>query len=210
MARQPKKRPIPTRRAGRLIAAARAGSDGAMGQLLNAYRPFLLAIATEEFDSDLKAKAGPSDVVQETFVDAQRGFHNFKSHTEAELRGWLYAILMNNLADLRKRYLKTAKRQVRRERPIAVTESKEFLKELMARDGQSPSSVAISREERARIERALEQLSPAYRQVIIMRNQERRSFADIGALIDRSPDAVRMLWKRALLRLRRDLGERNG
>ena len=34
-----------------------------------------------------------------------------------ELRIWLQTILMNNLADLRKRFLRAQKRQVRRERP---------------------------------------------------------------------------------------------
>lgn len=84
-----------SRRVEPLIAAARDGSDKALGQLLNAYRPFLLSVATEEFDSQLKAKAGPSDVVQDTFVEAQRDFASLKSDTAEELRIWLHTLLMN-------------------------------------------------------------------------------------------------------------------
>jgi RNA polymerase sigma-70 factor (ECF subfamily) len=192
-----------------LLSAARGGDAGALGQLLNAYRPFLLAMATAQFDSDLKAKAGPSDVVQETFVDAQRDFPNFKSGTEAQFRIWLYTLLMNNLADLRKRYLRTAKRQVRRERPLNASDSKRLLHSLADADGRSPSNAAISREEHARINAALERLTPAYRQIIILRSKERRSFAHIAALIGKSPDAARMLWQRAIARLRRELGGRD-
>jgi RNA polymerase sigma-70 factor, ECF subfamily len=103
-----------SKRIAPLLREARVGSADALGQLLAAYRPFLLAIAIDEFNSHLKAKAGPSDVVQETFIDAQRDFAKFTSDTASHFRIWLHAILMNNLADLRKRYLKAASRQVRR------------------------------------------------------------------------------------------------
>ncbi|MEX0676019.1 MAG: sigma-70 family RNA polymerase sigma factor [Pirellulales bacterium] len=208
MARARRKPAPASRRVEPLIAAARDGSRVALGQLLNAYRPFLLSVAAEEFDSDLKAKAGPSDIVQETFAEAQRDFASFKSNTAEELRIWLHTLLMNNLADLRKRYLKTAKRQVRRERPLATADSKEFLRELIARDQHSPSKTAISREEQAKIEAALGRLPPAFREIIVLRSQERRPFAEIGQLIGKSPAAARMFWKRVILRLKRDLGEK--
>ena len=95
MARRPEKSPIPIPRAGRLIEAARACADGALGQLLNAYRPFLLALAAAEFDSDLKAKAGPSDLVQETFIEPSATSPISRPTAKTELRIWLHAILMN-------------------------------------------------------------------------------------------------------------------
>lgn len=207
MSRRLPKSALPPEESARLLGLAREGSRSAIGQLLDAYRPFLLSVAAAEFDSDLKAKAGPSDLVQETFIDAQRNFASFKSASGTELRIWLHAILMNNLADLRKRYLRAKKRQVRRERPLTASGSKELVKALVAPDGHSPSKTAISREERARIEAGLGRLPVAYRQVIIMRSQERQSFDKIGQAIGRSADAARMLWKRALARLRRELGE---
>ena len=192
------------------MGLARGGSQSAIGQLLEAYRPFLLSLATAEFDSDLKAKAGPSDLVQETFIDAQRDFANFKSDSMTELRIWLHAILMNNLADLRKRFLRAQKRQVRRERPLSASDSKELVKALMAPDGQSPSRVAISKEEHSRIEAGLGRLPVAYRQVILMRSQQRQSFEKIAQAIGRSPDAARMLWNRAVQRLKQELESHDG
>ncbi|MBX9790008.1 MAG: sigma-70 family RNA polymerase sigma factor [Pirellulales bacterium] len=199
-----------SRRVEPLIAAARDGSDLALGQLLNAYRPFLLSVAAEEFDSKLKAKAGPSDVVQDTFIEAQRDFGKFKSDSAEELRIWLHTLLMNNLVDLRRRYLRAAKRQVRRERPLGVADSKAIVRELVANNGQSPSRQAVSREELACVEAALGRLPPAYRQAIIMRSQERQSFTEIGQAIGKSSAAARMLWKRAMLKLKRELGASHG
>jgi RNA polymerase sigma-70 factor (ECF subfamily) len=205
MAKSQRNVPPPAERVTRLLQLARDGSRGALGQLLNAYRPFLLAIATEQLDSELKAKAGPSDAVQETFLDAQHAFDKFKSDTETEFRVWLHAILMNNLADLRKRYFKAAKRQVRRERHLSTDDSRQLLRQLAEREGQSPSRTAISREEEQRINTALDGLPPAYKQIILMRSQQRQTFAEIGAAIGKSADAARMLWQRAVARLQREL-----
>jgi len=188
-----------------LLREARVGSPDALGQVLAAYRPFLFAIARDEIDSDLKAKAGPSDLVQESFLEAQRDFANFTSDRESHFRGWLYTILMNNLADLRKRYLKTAKRQVRRERPLGVRDSKHLLRDIGELDGQSASRTAISREEAEKINAALDRLRPAFREVIILRSQQRKTFVEIGESIGKSADAVRMLWQRAMLKLRSEL-----
>ena len=190
-----------------LLQAARTGSGEALGQLLAAYRSFLLAAATEELDTELKAKAGPSDLVQETFIDAQRNFASFESDNEVAFRTWLHTILMNNMADLRRRYFKAAKRQVHRERPLGTSDSKRLSIELAALDGNSPSRAAISSEETQRLNQALERLSPAYRQVILMRGRQRHTFAEIAEQIGRSSDAVRMLWQRAIARLQRELGE---
>jgi RNA polymerase sigma-70 factor (ECF subfamily) len=197
--------PAPDRIA-QLLQAARVGSQEALGQLLAAYRSFLLSAAIEELDSELKAKAGPSDLVQETFIDAHRDFAQFTFGGESEFRTWLHTILMNNLADLRKRFLKAAKRQVRRERPLGANDSKNLMRELAATDRHSPTGSAISLEETCRINAALERLPPAYREIVLMRSQQRQSFSDIGKLIGKSSDAARMLWQRAIHRLQRDLG----
>ena len=47
-----------------------------MGDLLEGCRQYLLLVANEELDSELTAKSGASDMVQETFLRAQ---HNFGS-----------------------------------------------------------------------------------------------------------------------------------
>lgn len=56
------------------IAAARDGSDDALGESLEACRAYLLLVARQEIDPALMAKAGASDLVQETFLEAQRDF----------------------------------------------------------------------------------------------------------------------------------------
>ncbi|HEY2838984.1 MAG TPA: sigma-70 family RNA polymerase sigma factor [Pirellulales bacterium] len=205
MGNDPRKTALSTAGIDPLLKAAREGSQEALGQLLAAYRSFLLAAAIEELDSELKAKAGPSDLVQETFIDAHRDFGNFTTGGECEFRIWLHSILMNNLADLRKKYLKTAKRQVRRERRLGTYDSKLLFQEPAASEGHSPANAAISQEEEARIQEALLRLPPAYQQIIRLRSQQRQQFGEIAKSIGKSPDAARMLWQRAVSRLQREL-----
>ena len=54
-------------------------------------------VAADELTADLVAKMAPSDLVQETCLQATRDFPNFEGWSEAELRGWLRKILLNNL-----------------------------------------------------------------------------------------------------------------
>src|SRR5262249_35643200 len=96
--------------AGQLLAAARAGSREALGQALETCRNYLLLIAGRQLDSDLHAKGGASDLVQETFLEAQRDFGRFQGSSEGELQAWLRQILLNNVANFTRRYRGTGKR----------------------------------------------------------------------------------------------------
>src|SRR5262249_15703531 len=100
------------------FTAARAGSPEALGRLLDACPLSLMQIANGEMESRLQAKAGASEVVQETYLEAQRIFNRFQGRSPTELRAWLRAILLNKLATAARQYQATAKRQVGREVPI--------------------------------------------------------------------------------------------
>ena len=94
------------------IEAARAGSPTALGVLLEACRPHLIAVAQRELEANLRVKAAPSDLVQETCLDAQRDFARFQGGTEEEVRAWLGRVLLNNVGGLRLRFRTAGKRQL--------------------------------------------------------------------------------------------------
>ena len=91
---------------------AAAGSPEALGSLLEMCRPYLLGVGNQQLEMDLQAKAGASDLVQETFLEAQRDFRGFHGGNEAELLAWLRQILLNNFANLRRHYRDTDKRDL--------------------------------------------------------------------------------------------------
>src|SRR3954470_15181007 len=100
----------PAGESARWLGPARAGSSEALGRLLEECRGYLLAVARQELDPRLWPKVSPSDVVQETFLEAHRDFKCFCGDTEKELLAWLRRLLLNNVADRTYRFLGTAKR----------------------------------------------------------------------------------------------------
>jgi len=108
---------------GELLAAARSGSRESLGKLLETCRNYLSLVAQREIDSDLRAKGGASDLVQETFLEAQRDFARFQGCSEDELLAWLRQILLHNVANFTRRYRDTRKREVSREVPILADDS---------------------------------------------------------------------------------------
>jgi RNA polymerase sigma-70 factor (ECF subfamily) len=182
----------PEDKAGRWLPEARAGSPEALGQALEACRGYLLLIARKELGTDLQAKAGASDLVQQTFLEAQGDFARFHGDSGGELRAWLRRLLLNNLAAFARDYRATAKRAISRE--VALPPGAE---QPSACD-PSPSTVAMAQEESAALRRVLERLPEDYRLALLLRHLEELPFEEIGRRLNRSANAARKLWARAV------------
>ncbi len=187
------------------LAAARSGSREALGQALEACRGYLLLIAQQELNPDLRAKAGASDLVQETFLEAQKDFAQFHGKSEEELRAWLRQLLLNNVANFTRRYRATGKREIAREVTVEGGGSSADRAGGLTADALSPSGLAMEHEQAQALREALEKLPEDYRRVILLRHQEQRPFEQIAQLMDRSASAARTLWSRAIRRLRQEM-----
>ena len=183
---------------GRLLAEARAGSPDALGRILMECREYLLLTADRKLDPELRRKTSASDLVQETFLEAQRDFARFEGERTEELLAWLCQILFHNLANTARCYHGTEKRAVDREGNLARLPE-------VADETPTPSRRAASREATAALESALSQLPENYRRVLSLRYQEKQSFAQIGATLSCSSEAARKLWARAVRSLQKML-----
>lgn len=189
---------------GELIREVRGGSSEALGELLQRYRNYLLHVARSDLDSDLLAKGGASDLVQESFVDAQRDFDRFHGDCRGSLKNWLREILQHNKVDFIRRY-RAAARQTTREKPL-VQMSSDVLAADFELDSLGPAERAEAEEQRILLQAAIEKLPDHYRQVLLLRHAEGADWAETATQMDRSVDAVQKLWMRALVRLRQQLG----
>jgi len=188
----------------RLFAAARSGSRDALGSALELCRQYLLAVANRQLNPALQAKGGASDIVQQTFLEAQRDFGQFRGDTVEELQAWLKHLLLNNAADFARGFQNTDKRRLDRE--VGLPGGTSDAGGDLAGDTPTPSVDAMAEEQAAKVRRALDTLPDDYRQVIVWRYQEERSFAEIAERMGRSENAVRKLWFRAIERLEQELG----
>jgi RNA polymerase sigma-70 factor (ECF subfamily) len=191
--------------AASFLQAARAGSREALGEALEGCRHYLLRIAQGRLNRELQAKGGASDLVQETFLEAQRDFARFHGSSEAELLAWLRRLLLNNMANFGRRYCQTDKRQAEREVALGGDASSEAGSPQIPAKTPSPSGQAIAHEQAQALEQALQRLPADYRRVILLRNQERLPFDEIGKQMARSSEAARRLWSRAIERLQQEL-----
>jgi RNA polymerase sigma-70 factor (ECF subfamily) len=194
-----------SRRISKLLPAAKAGSSRALGQVLEATRRYLLWVARREIDPDLQPKGGPSDLVQETFLEAQRDFGQFTGSSEADLLAWLRRLLLNNLYNFSRRYRETAKRRLAGELSLdSAGPDRESAIDVLD-EGRSPGDDLMDREQAEIVERAMARLPEDYRRVIQLWQEEKRTFQEIGLRMGRSPNATRMLWMRAIERLQHEL-----
>ncbi len=191
----------------RWLSSARAGSREALGQSLDACRPYLLRVAGCRLDGKLRAKGGASDVVQQTFLDAQRGFNGFTGNSEAELLRWLRTLLLHNVANFNRDFHGTAKRQVAREIALDQNGSPSGWSALAGHE-PTPSRQALRTEDAERVRQALARLPKRLRRAIELRHQRQLTFQAIGRRMKLSSSGARVLWKRAIERLSAELDER--
>ncbi|MGE0755534.1 MAG: sigma-70 family RNA polymerase sigma factor [Pirellulaceae bacterium] len=204
---------VPTR-SEVLFAGARDGDGDQLGELLQKYSGYLKLLAQVQLEKQLRGRVSPSDVVQETLMEAHRDFEQFRGTSQAEFAGWLRRILVHTLARLVEYHVLAAKRDVRRE--IALEDMSASLERstirlgaILAAPGTSPSSAVEHHEHLLALADALAALRPEHGEVIRLRHLEGLPFAQVAERLQRTEGAVRMLWLRAIEQLRRQLAKRD-
>jgi RNA polymerase sigma-70 factor (ECF subfamily) len=175
---------------------------------LERFRSYLLVLARAGLDPRLRPKVDPSDVVQQTMLEAHAALDRLDANTTAELAAWLRQILQRNLMNLGRDFTR-AKRDVRRETAPAASpdESAARLDALLAASVFSPSRNLDKAEQLVRLAAALLQLPDAQREAVELRYLTGLPLAAIAARMDKTAPAVAGLLHRGLARLRELLQE---
>jgi len=145
------------------IEATGVESPSAAGEILESFRAYLLLVANREIDPRLRGKVAPSDVVQNTFINAQEKLPGFRGTTKEELQAWLRRILLNNLADVRRRFVDAEKRSVAREQSFDGDSRAPVPAKHIETGALSPPAAMIAREESEVMRQALNRLSDDHR-----------------------------------------------
>lgn len=192
-----------------LLNQARCGDGQALGKLFEGFRRYLKLLAQLQINGKLQAKIDASDVVQETFLKAHRDLAMFRGTSERELMTWLRRILAANLADHVHRHYGRQRRDVRLERSLQqqLDRSSHALDGGLVLAHATPSEQMAHREQALVLADALEQLPKDYREVLVLHHFKGLTFQEVARRMDRSVDSVKQLWMRALVRLRRTLGD---
>jgi RNA polymerase sigma-70 factor (ECF subfamily) len=189
-------------------ALAEARSDvGVLGKLLQRYYNYLRLIAAAQLGRGIARRVSPSDVVQEVMLAAHRDFGGFQGSTAEEFAAWLRTILSRALIREFERHLTAEKRDLRREISLdAVARDLESScamgASLVSATVDDPATIVSVAEESRRIADLVARLPDDYQQVVILKNFGGLENHEIARRMNRSEQAIRLLWMRALRRLR--------
>jgi RNA polymerase sigma factor (sigma-70 family) len=137
----------------------------------------------------LRGRADAEDVAQEAMLRAFRFFRGFHG---GDARAWLLQIVRNSCYTW-----------LEKSRPMELTT--EFDEDLYPQPGVTPESLAIAGDDRERLTRALEDLPPRFREVLVLRELEGCSYKEIAAITSMPIGTVMSALARARDRLQRTL-----
>ena len=177
-----------------LVRAARDGSPDAVGHLFELCGDRLLALIRMRLGPELRRQVESRDVLQSTFLKGFENIDRFQGSGRETLVGWLAAIACNEVRDQADRY-----RRLKRDARAEVRLDSQT--ELRAPQVQSLASALILKQETGRLEAAIEALAEDHREVILLRQFEELSWAEVGERLDRSEEAARKLFARAMAAL---------
>jgi len=166
-----------------LLAAARAGDEGAWEEIFQELAPTVLGYLRANGAPD------PEDVLGETFLQVARDISTFDGERGA-FRSWVFTIAHHRLIDARRH---SARRPVElaAEPPEPRERADDAAEEALARLG------------RERVQRILGSLSEDQRVVLLLRFVGDMSVEDVAKAVGKRPGAVKALQRRGLAAVRR-------
>ena len=172
-----------------IIARARRGDADAFEQLVTSYRDQVFRLALRMCGN----AADADEAAQETFLAAWKGLPNFRG--DSQFSTWLYQLTTHAAIDLMRR----EKRQI----------AAEDITEVSAPDpAPGPQQQAEQSETRQAVRDAMAQLSPEYRQIVVLRFLQELSYEEIGAVLKLPPGTVKSRLNRAKSQLKDILSKR--
>ena len=186
-----------------LVIMAKGGDDSALEQLCRVYGERVRRIIRLRMGSEIRPRLDSMDLVQDALLSALGGLEDFTYKNEGDFLRWLARITQNALRDnLDKLY--TDKRDIRKEvrlKNYKPTTGSGFVGNPGPIEPTTPSVIMSKKEDLDKLEKAIDQLKPDYREVIVLSKIDGLSYKEIGDRLGKSIDSVGHLLSRAMVAL---------
>ncbi|MCU0873793.1 MAG: sigma-70 family RNA polymerase sigma factor [Pirellulaceae bacterium] len=166
-----------------LLLLANQGEPSAVQRLLERHRPRLRRMIELRLDKRLSAHVAPSDIVQDSLLDASRKLNDYLATRPLPFYPWLRAIAWQRLQDQYRRHMLAKRRSVKCEEPALPLpdQSAMLLASHFVDPGSSPSQRLLREESQRRIRDALDHLDPTDREILVLRHLEQMPVAEIAS-----------------------------
>lgn len=144
------------------------------------------------------------DLVQETFLNAYRGYKDFRG--EAQISTWLYTIASRACLRMRRRRKGAPERELSLDEFIPTQDGEFRLQVPM--EGLTPEEALQNKELRQALDSAINKLPKKYKMVLVLRDMEGLSAKEVGSIMGLNERAVKSRLHRARLFVRRELSAR--
>ena len=167
------------------VRLAASGDETAFRRLVEIYTPRVFSLVS----GMIADRSETEDIVQEVFFKVHRKIHSFEG--KSAFYTWLYRVSLNTASDhLKKRRNRQSK-------------SLEELPGFDVQDECDDPDTRISRDElRKALAQAVSELPDKYRDVLVLREYEQRSYEEISEILECSKGTVESRLFRARGRLR--------
>jgi RNA polymerase sigma-70 factor (ECF subfamily) len=197
-----------------ILRQAAAGDDSSWQALLDRYHDRLRRMVVIRLDSRLQGRLDPSDILQETYLEAHARLPEYVREPKVPFFLWLRFLAGHRLGRLHRDHLHRKRRDAGREIPLLfggspAVSSSALSAELLGRECR-PSEAASLAERKLQLEEALDRMDPLDREALALRHFEQLTRAESAVVLGISEAAAAKRYLRALDRLRTVLGSRPG
>lgn len=178
-------------------------------QQFERYRNYLKFLARTQLPTHLRARLDPSDIVQQSMLQAHQAADDFRGNSDAELMAWLRTILAGVVSHT-VRDQHRGVRDVFKEHNIQqqLDQSSLFLANALISPLKTPSVVMHQEEVARNVADLVEELPDAQRDAIVLHYWQQLPLKQVAETLGKSPAAVAGLLQRGLATLREKAEEK--
>jgi RNA polymerase sigma-70 factor (ECF subfamily) len=191
------------------LTRAEQGDKAARALLFEKHRSRLKRMVALRLDKRLLKRVDPSDIIQETLIQANRRLDQYLRDRPIPFYPWLRQLAWDQLVTALRRHVYAGRRSRNREEivPNLSDESVAALATCLVDHSADPVRKLLRAEVSTRLVEILHQLPPKDRELLVLRYLEQLSISEAAVVLNIGQSAAKMRHLRAIQRLRELMGD---